>query len=231
MGIKYVFSDPSALARRRERIYEPHVAPLQEMARRVCFAHGRHGGPLFDPDFGGVNARICLLFATPGPAVADVSGAFVRPGTGFVSPDNPDQSAKRTDDTLKAAGIPRSDVVIWNAIPWYLPRKPNGKLNNGSARDMDEAAPALFELFVLCHRLRVLLLGGNVAQSVAERAFRLQPNAFVGYWVIASPHTSPQAMNAAPDRSARLVSAFEKARQLRAATAPGHREALTTHRF
>ncbi len=197
------------------------------MARRVCAECGPAGGPLFDPDFGGIHATVALLFATPGPAV---SSGTTQPGTGFVSPDNPDPSAKRTNDVLVNAGIPRCDVVIWNAIPWYLPRKQDRTLNNGSAADQKLAAPLLFEFLSLCPRLNVLVLLGNIARDVARRAYRLDPGPFETLWVLSCPHTSQQSMNRKPDRPQRLQAAFDQAAELRREAAPLRTE-LISHAF
>lgn len=41
------------------RIHEPHVAPLNEMAKRMQAQHV--GIPFFDPGDGGINARVLFL--------------------------------------------------------------------------------------------------------------------------------------------------------------------------
>ncbi len=67
--------------------------------------------PHFDPLDGGINARVLFLLEAPGAkAVA----------SGFVSRNNPDETARNFFDLNMAAGIARRDTVCWNVVPWYI---------------------------------------------------------------------------------------------------------------
>lgn len=67
--------------------------------------------PDFDPLNGNENARILFILEAPGAKSVK---------TGYISFDNPDQSAKNFRDQLHNAGIDRSEIAIWNIVPWYL---------------------------------------------------------------------------------------------------------------
>jgi len=76
----------------------PHISPLV----KYRFEAKRKSGielpfPQFDPLDGGINAHILLLLATPGRQAN---------GTGFVSRNNPDPTAKRIFDICQEEEIP-----------------------------------------------------------------------------------------------------------------------------
>ena len=218
---KYVFSDPAAIRARLARIDEPHVVPLNDLARRIARETSR-GVPWFDPDFGGIRARVCILYATPPHHVR---------GTRFISADNPDSSAKRTDETLKAVGLPRSDVVIWNAIPWHLPKTENGKPGRATKEDRKRGAAWLIEFLRLCANLRVILLASRCAQEVGRLAHQLDTSAFTRMWVLAGLDAGSQAINREPDRAARFEAAFREVARLRGAPPPKSRPVFPDREF
>jgi hypothetical protein len=41
-------------------------------------------------------------------------------GSGFVSRNNPDETAKNFFLLNQEAGLPRSRTVTWNVVPWYV---------------------------------------------------------------------------------------------------------------
>src|SRR6266436_8404834 len=77
---------PAACAARSKQLHEPHIAPLTAFVEKLRAHVGPHVGiPNFDPWDGGIDAEILYLLEAPGPqAVA----------SGFVSRNNPDESAK-----------------------------------------------------------------------------------------------------------------------------------------
>ncbi|MDJ0007455.1 hypothetical protein QNA16_06260, partial [Gordonia alkanivorans] len=59
-------ADPKVVRAKLARIWEPHVAPLNELANRIADAEGLPHGhvPYVDPDAGGIRAR--MLVKRPG---------------------------------------------------------------------------------------------------------------------------------------------------------------------
>lgn len=94
---------------REHHLDDPHMRPLMDLVREL-----RSRGldtPNIDPNDGGVNARALFLLETPGPRAV---------GSGFVSRDNPDLSARNIGWALDGAGFARTDVLLWNVVPYYV---------------------------------------------------------------------------------------------------------------
>ncbi len=148
----------------------------------------RAQGGLFVPDFdpldGGIDARLLLLLEKPGPTVAP-SG-----GSGFVSRDNPTETARAIRDGMAAAGAPRAGTVIWNTVPWW-----NGTMRVRVAEARDGAA-ALQTLLPLLPQLRCVVLAGAVARRFARPVC-----AQAGLGIFECVHPSPNA-RAGPATSA-----------------------------
>src|SRR5262249_14596405 len=134
--------------------------------------------PFFDPCDGGVNARALFLLEAPGRQ-ARLSG--------FVSRNNPDETAKNVFDLQREACLRRVQVVLWNVVPWYVGT--NGRIRRVTRRDMDEAAPYLDQLLGLLPKTCAIVLVGRKAQ-------RARPNLDgAGVRIFLSPHPSPVAVN------------------------------------
>ena len=111
-AVDQALASKDSLNERRARCHEPHVAALQALAERIAASHDAPDGvPRFDPLDGGVDARVLLLQEAPGPRAV---------GSGFVSFDNPDQTAANARHACDSAGLSRRDLVRWNAVPWYI---------------------------------------------------------------------------------------------------------------
>ena len=106
--------DPREVARKLALLDAPHVAPLTHFVRRRRTERG-DAVPSFDPTEAGTEARILMMFENPGRR------ADAAQGSGFISADNDDPSAKNMWGFLREAGIDRRrDIVAWNIVPWYL---------------------------------------------------------------------------------------------------------------
>ena len=147
--------DPACVERKLARLRDPHIASLTLFVERL--RKRGHAVPWFDPADGGTNARILFLQEAPGGM------ASLQRGSGFISCDNDDQTAETTWGLLAEAGIPRSSVVLWNAVPWYLGG--DTKIRNASAADIAQALPATRELLGLLPHVEVVVLLGKPAQS------------------------------------------------------------------
>ncbi len=113
----------------------------------------RAGGfvPDFDPLDGGVEARLLMLLEKPGPKTVPPAGS------GFVSMNTDDPTAKTIHRVLLEAGVPRSGVVLWNVVPWW-----NGTMAMTAAEKRAGAAE-LSGLLCRLPQLRGALLAGNAA--------------------------------------------------------------------
>ena len=101
-------------ARKKLLLNSRHMVPLVQYAERLR-ADQDWEVPDFDPVDGGTNASILFLAETPGP-MASVDGRGRRKGSGFISLDNDDPTAKTGFDFMVQAGIPRCCIVKWNVV-------------------------------------------------------------------------------------------------------------------
>ena len=177
--------DPDEVSRKRSLLREPHIAPLTRLSNGCARPGGGEAVPWFDPTEAGVGARILLLLEAPGPKATGGNGP--RPasrGSGFVSPDNDDQTAQNMWSLLHEAHIDRRrEIVTWNVVPWYV--GDGTRIRAVSARDLIESRSALGELLDLVADLRVVvLLGRKAAQGWRSAAPAL------GLATIEAPHPS-----------------------------------------
>jgi Uracil DNA glycosylase superfamily len=160
-----------------------------------------------------VAARVLCVLRDPGPKTNDERG-----GSGFLSPENDDPTARRFAALLDGAGIPVSEILAWNAYPWYVNHKP-------SPAELEAGVEPLRRLLGILPRLRVVILHGGSAQDGWKRLARRHPGLAAGYEVIPTYHTSNQAFIGTSEvraqRLADLASAFARAaRLLQEATPP-----------
>ena len=202
-------ADPAILSARQAMGAAAHLAPLQDLARRIAT---ERGAPVPDPDplDGGVLARMLLLLETPGPAIGR---------TGLVSRDNPTGTAANLFRFLSEAGIARRDTLIWNAVPWVIHAA--GARNRAPRRaECAEAAAYLAPLLDRLPRLAVVVLAGRVAGEAAPAIAALRP----GLRCLRVPHPSPTYVCTSPDVASRLRAGFAEAavilRTSRAGKAP-----------
>ena len=112
--------------------------------------------PNVDPNDGGVRARVLFLLETPGPRAV---------GTAFVSRENPDPSAKNMGQALERTGFSRSEVVIWNVVPFCVSTVDENRNVSGA---QIRAAVADTQAFMDClPNLAVTVFCGRSAQRAA----------------------------------------------------------------
>jgi uracil-DNA glycosylase len=177
---------------------EPHISPLTDFVKRLRESKPEAAVPYFDPTEAGVDARILLLLEAPGRRSA------LEAGSGFVSPDNNDQTAQNLWRTLRDAGIDRGkDVATWNVVPWYI--GDGTKIRPTRSSDLDEAREATRELLSILPNVRVVvLLGKPAAKAWRALGFDLE--------AIEAPHPSPLNLNTHPERREEIRQAFAAAR-------------------
>ena len=160
---------------RRSLLRDPHIAPLSQYVEQLRQRLSSQV-PDFDPQDGGVNAKILFLFEKPGPMTDELRA--VRSGSGFISRNNDDQSAEATFRFMDLAGLARIDTVIWNVIPWW------DGLIRFTGPDRLKALSEIDHLLRLLPRLHTVVLVGRTAGRAAGH--------FQGLRVVRSAHPSPR---------------------------------------
>ncbi len=184
-------ADSAIVEARRAALIEPHVAPLTAFVTRLRGkAPNANGVPDFDPLDGGVGAECLFLLEAPG-------GKAV--GSGFVSRDNPDETAKNFFHLNEEAGLPRGRTVTWNVVPWYVGS--GTKIRAVTGTDIKVAEPHLRELLRLLPALRAVVLIGRKAQRAKPVFGRLVPRCAV----FECPHPSPLSLNGRPQQRLEIL--------------------------
>jgi len=160
--------DPDALdspAERQRRVAmlnEPHIKPLVDYLAKLKAGHPEKDLPDFDPCDGGVFAKALFLLEAPGPKAV---------GSGFISRDNPDPTARNFCGLLQEAGISRSDTLLWNIVPWYV--GDGSRIRAVNNTDIQQSLSYLKDLLFLLHDLKVVVLVGKKAQLAKSQIFQL----------------------------------------------------------
>ena len=121
---------------RLSQLHEPHVEALTAFVEHI--REERQCGdavPYFDPADGGVEAEILYILEAPGANAVK---------SGFISRNNPDESAKNWLRMNAQAGVPRKLTVIFNIVPWYIGA--GGKIRAAKSADIEQGWPYLLEL-------------------------------------------------------------------------------------
>lgn len=179
---------------------EPSVQPLREWADDLAERRGVVV-PQFDPAEAGDDARVLIVFEAPGPMA---HAGNVRPGSGFISADNDDQTAENCWRARDAAGL-HDGALHWNIVPWYLgvaSRKPTGS-------NVRDGAAELLSLMRLLPRLDTVVLSGRYAQT-GWRKHLTNSLHRPAMRVIETWHPSPLALNQ-PGKRAEFVDALRRA--------------------
>lgn len=202
--------NPEAVRSKLDRLREPHIRPLTEFVERLREAYGGDAVPWFDPDEAGTLARILLMLEAPGARATGGEGPRPKAkGSGFVSPDNNDQTAANMWSLLREAGVERRrEVVTWNIVPWYV----GDGTRIVATPDLDEARPALQNLLALLPHVRVVVLLGRKAAKGWRR---------IGSDLSAleAPHPSPLVLNPRPEAREDIRATLVEARRIAGYTA------------
>lgn len=200
----YLFRDPSEVEQREAEIDLQHVAPLNAWVRRLRKQLGPDAIiPWFDPHDGGCEAQILWLLEAPGPKATRERG-----GSGFISCNNNDATARNTWETRVEGGVSRELVVHWNIIPYYIGTKT--RIRAGNNNDIAAVGPLLMELLALLPRIRVVILGG----AKASKGWQEYGPQDVGLHIIECPHPSATNLNTRPGSRALVVDAWRKALEI-----------------
>lgn len=192
-----LLADPAARAARHAQLTDPHVAPLTAYVAALRRKAGsRAAVPDFDPWDGGAMAELLFLLEAPGAKA-------VR--SGFISRNNPDETAKNFFELNRAAGIPRERTVSWNIVPWYIGT--GTRIRAAERSDIEAGLPALKSLLALLPKLKVVVLIGRKAERAANLVTQQRPEVRI----FRSPHPSPLFINNARGNRDRILSVLREA--------------------
>lgn len=182
-------------AQRLSALGDPHVQRLTRFVDELRQRKGQdYAIPYFDPHDGGADAKALFLLEAPGGKAKD---------SGFVSRDNPDETAKNIWTMSRELGIDRRDSIIWNVCPWYVGTP--SKIRAVRASEVLEAAEALRWLLGHLERLKCVALVGRKAQLARTTVANTRPDVRI----VEMPHPSPMFVNRAPGNRLVLRGGFE----------------------
>ena len=171
-----------------------HVKDLARLVAGIRDAKGPgYKIPDFDPLDGGVNAEVLFLLEAPGRRAVT---------SGFVSRNNPDETARNFFLLSEEAGIDRRRTVTWNSVPWYIGSET--KIRPARREDIVEANEWLKQLLAMLKRLRLVVLVGKKALHAIHIVSSSRPDVHV----MAMPHPSPMFINRNPGNRIRILTAL-----------------------
>lgn len=172
---------PDERAARMSRLGEAHVRTLTTFVETIRAETGFGAKiPYFDPVDGGILAKCLFLLEAPGRrAVA----------SGFVSRNNPDETARNFFLLNREAGVPRTATVIWNIVPWYIGS--NSRIRAARQGDIRTGLTYLHRLLELLPRVKMIALFRKKAQNVDGFLRHRYPE----LTIVTSPHPSPLYVN------------------------------------
>jgi uracil-DNA glycosylase len=145
---RYALKSEFERERRKELLDKPHIEPLSLLLKDIKKARGPNCEiPNFDPLDGGIDSKAVFFLESPGNMAK---------GSGFISRNNPDETANNMRQLLKNADLARGDTLLWNIVPWYLGRVP-------AADEINEAIPYVEQLLSMLPKLKVIVLVGKKA--------------------------------------------------------------------
>lgn len=170
---------------------DPHIAPLTTFVEALRTGNTTYDIPYFDPWDGGIEAEVLFLFEAPGPQAK---------GSGFISRNNPDETAKNFFEFNKDL-ISRKRTVSWNIVPWYIGNNDGSKIRPANSNDIATGIQPLMTLLKLLPKLRAIVLFGKKAQQGENLIAGLRPK----IKLFKSPHPSPQVVNRSPEKKLIIV--------------------------
>jgi len=151
---------------------------------------------------------VLLLLEAPGPKAVK---------SGFVSRNNPDDTAKNFFEINVAAGLNRKRTVVWNIVPWYIGTG-STKIHAAKSTDIKAGILSLLRLLELLSRLHAVVLIGRKA----ERAKSVIASARPELQLLTCPHPSPLYVNHHPSHREKVRLALATAGAVTSLRPSGH---------
>ena len=168
---------------RLARLREPHISKLTDFVELIRRETGRgHLIPYFDPADGGTEGQCLFIFEAPGPKAVE---------SGFISRNNPDETAKNFFLLSKEANLRRELTVSWNIVPWYIGS--GTKLRHPTNEEIQHGIRYLNLLIPLFYNLRIMVFSGRRAQHALQFLNQNWP-----FEIMKIFHPSPLFVNNAP---------------------------------
>ncbi|GJF01697.1 uracil-DNA glycosylase [Pseudonocardia sp. D17] len=198
-------ADPFLLEDRLSKVrIEPRVAPLNDWVESARAGLGQgYEIPWFDPAGGGVDARILFLLEAPGQKSVSKAAALNKVGSGIISGDNNDFTAKQCWEGREAAGLTYRQVVHWNVVPWYIGSA--NKIASPGVAEIERALPLLHQVIERLPRLEIVVLMGRKAQDGWARYSRRYAHELLA---IPTWHPSQRVFNTKPSAKAEFRKAL-----------------------
>ncbi|BDZ52777.1 hypothetical protein GCM10025867_50180 (plasmid) [Frondihabitans sucicola] len=208
-------ADPEVRAE-REAMKETSVAyrPLAEYERLLTerrLAAWKDGDfpvrvPSFDPADAGADAKVLILLESPGP-MTSTEREGRRQGSGFISPDNDDFTARNTWSARHETRLDEGIALQWNIVPWLLAVG----VQTPTSDEVRQGALELRRLLEYLPRLEVIVACGKPAQDALTRF--IEPAYEGKYSYLRTWHPGQRAM-AVRGRREELVAVFGRAARL-----------------
>lgn len=187
--------DPIAIQSRLAGLFDSHISSLTHFVETIRKETGLNNEiPYFDPLDGGIHAKCLFLFEAPGPRAV---------GSGFISRNNPDETAKNFFELNHQAGLPRKLTISWNIVPWYIGTR--SKICPANKKDIEEGKEYLFRLLSLLPHLKIIVLSGRKAQ----KAETLMKGTCLAITLMKMPHPSPLFINNAPENKLQILRSLQ----------------------
>lgn len=189
---------------------EPSARPLNDWVEglRARLGDGE-SVPWFDPASGGVEARSLFLLEAPGQKAMGAEAELRRTGSGIISIDNDDLTARNCWMLRDEAGLPYKESVHWNVVPWYLGTAT--RIAAPGKSEIQRAAPFLHEVIVMLPSLEVVVPMGRKAQAGwAVYQERFAPKVHT----LPTWHPSPRVFASRPAARQEILEVLQQAARL-----------------
>lgn len=174
-----------------------NMSPLERFVQKIRSEQGLSTEvPGFDPLNGNENARFLFVLEAPGPKAVKK--------TGVISFDNPDQTASNFREQLESAKIERSEIAVWNIVPWYLGNVDKTKIRRAKTSDIEKGLAYLDHLVKLLKKLECIVLVGGAARKA-----HIHLSHTTGVRILSCHHTSPRVRNYKPETADENVAVFK----------------------